>query len=139
MKRGFLRTLLVCVLVLCMLGNTALTAFAAPAGGTKKGDANGDGMVLANDAMLVLQYSVKAIPADRVNLSVCDMDGNGKLNIKDATYLQKGLAGIVEMPKITMDFQDFRGFAVTDFNNDGKLNIRDATAIQKHIAKIELT
>lgn len=68
-----------------------------------------------------------------------DMDGNGKLNIKDATYLQKGLAGIVEMPKITMDFQDFRGFDVTDFNNDGKLNIRDATAIQKHIAKIELT
>lgn len=68
-----------------------------------------------------------------------DMDGNGKVNIKDATYLQKALAGIVEMPKITVDFQDFRDFDVTDFNNDGKLNIRDATAIQKHIAKIGLT
>ena len=94
MKRGFLRTLLVCVLVLCMLGNTALTAFAAPAGGTKKGDANGDGMVLANDAMLVLQYSVTAIPADRVNLAVCDMDGNGMILANDAMIILQYSVGM---------------------------------------------
>lgn len=71
--------------------------------------------------------------------SLGDMGGNGKLNIKDATLLQKGLAGLADMPKITVNFQDFRGYDVTDFNNDGKLNIRDATAIQKFIAKIGLT
>lgn len=94
MKRGFLRTLLVCLLALCLLGNTALAAFAAPVGNTKKGDANNDGMVLANDAMLVLQYSVKAIPADRVNLAVCDMDGNGMILANDAMIILQYSVGM---------------------------------------------
>lgn len=65
-----------------------------------------------------------------------DMNNDGKLNIKDATYLQKGLAGLVEMPKITFDFEDFINYDVTDFNGDGAVNIKDATAIQKYIAKL---
>lgn len=66
-----------------------------------------------------------------------DMTGDGKVDVKDATCLQKGLAGLVEMPKVTFDFEDFRNYDVTDFNADGKINIRDATAIQKYVAKID--
>ena len=65
-----------------------------------------------------------------------DFDKNGEVNVKDSTLLQKALAGLEEMPKLTIDFQDFEEIDVTDFNGDGKLNIRDATAIQKHIAGI---
>lgn len=66
-----------------------------------------------------------------------DINNDGKLNVKDATLLQKGLAGLVEIPQVTFDFEDFRNYDVTDFNADGKLNIGDATAIQKNIANIE--
>ena len=69
--------------------------------------------------------------------NIGDMNNDGKLNIRDTTYLQKGLAGLVEMPKVTFDFEDFMNYDVTDFNGDGELNIQDATAIQKYIAKID--
>ncbi len=65
-----------------------------------------------------------------------DMNGDGEVNIKDATLLQKALVHLEEMPKITMDFEDFKDIDVTDFNGDGALNIRDVTAIQKFIAKM---
>lgn len=65
-----------------------------------------------------------------------DMNDDGTVNIKDVTLFQKALAGLVQMPKITMDFEDTIDYDITDFNGDGKLNIRDATAIQKFIAKM---
>ena len=68
-----------------------------------------------------------------------DVDKDRKLNIKDATLIQKCLAGIAEF-----DFDDSLNgiifsdervpFYLSDFNRDGVRNIKDATAIQKHIA-----
>ncbi len=68
-----------------------------------------------------------------------DMDKDRALTVKDATYIQKCLAGIIKF-----DNDDFiYGFifnenpplvSVSDFNRDGERNIKDATAIQKHIA-----
>lgn len=51
------------------------------------GDANGDGYVLANDAMLVLQYSVKDIGPGDLNLDVCDVNGDGHVLANDAMLI----------------------------------------------------
>lgn len=51
------------------------------------GDANGDGYVLANDAMLVLQYSVKDIGPGDLNLDVCDVNGDGDVLANDAMLI----------------------------------------------------
>lgn len=72
-----------------------------------------------------------------------DMDNDTKITVKDATYIQKCLAGITAFD--TTDELRWLGYMVheqnmpcfySDFNRDGERNIKDATAIQKHIAGI---
>ncbi len=58
-----------------------------------------------------------------------DVDYNGKVNIKDATMIQKFAAKIISLT----DAEKLRA----DVNADAKVNIKDATAIQKYVAKIE--
>ncbi len=58
-----------------------------------------------------------------------DVDGNGKVNIKDATMIQKFAAKIIDLT----DDEKLRA----DVNADNKNNVKDATAIQKFVAKIE--
>ena len=58
-----------------------------------------------------------------------DVDDNGKVNIKDATMIQKAVAKIISLT----DAEQIRA----DVNADTKVNIKDATAIQKYVAKIE--
>ncbi len=71
-----------------------------------------------------------------------DVDKDRKITIKDATCIQKCLAGISEF-----DSNDYiHAFVyektppllyISDFNRDCKRNIKDATAIQKYLAKID--
>ncbi|MBQ8795566.1 MAG: hypothetical protein IJZ54_04000 [Clostridia bacterium] len=59
-----------------------------------------------------------------------DADLNGKVNVKDATLIQKHAAKIAALEgdsKVT-----------ADVNGDGKINVKDATVIQKFVAKIEI-
>ena len=58
-----------------------------------------------------------------------DVNGDGKVNIKDATMIQKAAAKIIELT----DDEKLRA----DVNADNKNNVKDATAIQKFVAKIE--
>ena len=58
-----------------------------------------------------------------------DVNGDGKVNIKDATQIQKFVAKII-------DFTDAEKLRA-EVNADTKVNIKDATAIQKFVAKIE--
>ena len=58
-----------------------------------------------------------------------DVNLDEKVNIKDATQIQKAVAKIVEF-----DEGENRRAEVT---GDGKVNIKDATAIQKYAAKME--
>ena len=51
------------------------------------GDADGNGKITTNDAKLVLQYVVKLIGADDLNLKVCDVDGNGSITTNDAKLI----------------------------------------------------
>ncbi len=68
---------------------------------------------------------------------VGDANADFKLNIKDATWIQKYIADYVELHE-ACGFEELTGKAC-DFNRDGRLNIRDATAIQKYLAKYETT
>ena len=64
-------------------------------------------------------------------MSVClgDVNGDGNVNIKDATEIQKAVAFIVTLDDVQQK--------AADVNGDGTVNIIDANAIQKHIAYIE--
>ena len=55
-----------------------------------------------------------------------DCDGNNKVNILDATTIQKALAGLGSFDEV--------GTLCADANLDGNVNVKDVTAIQKHLA-----
>ncbi len=55
-----------------------------------------------------------------------DVDGDGIVNIKDVTAIQKYLVDLVDVDDINI--------SAADFNEDGTVNIKDATAIQKYLA-----
>ncbi len=57
-----------------------------------------------------------------------DVNMDGKLNIRDATLIQKSIAKMETLD----DIQSL----LADYNSDGKVNVKDATAIQKFIAGI---
>lgn len=57
-----------------------------------------------------------------------DVNSDNKLNIKDATALQKYCANLGSVDKF-----------VADFNGDFKINVRDATDIQKKLAGLKYT
>ncbi len=54
-----------------------------------------------------------------------DANGNGLLNVKDATAIQKYVAETISLSE--------RSLALADFNDDGAVDIKDATAIQKNL------
>lgn len=59
-----------------------------------------------------------------------DADLNGKVNVKDATIIQKHAAHLLSLigdAEVT-----------ADVNADAKLNVKDATVIQKYLAKMEI-
>lgn len=66
-------------------------------------------------------------------LLIGNVDYDNKITIKDATRIQKRLAGY-EMSEHSIPELELEA---SDFNGDGKVNIRDATAIQKFIAGLE--
>lgn len=55
-----------------------------------------------------------------------DANCDGDINIKDATYIQKSLAKMVDPSTLST--------TVSDVNGDGSVTIKDATAIQKQLA-----
>ena len=54
-----------------------------------------------------------------------DVDGSGEVNVKDATAIQKNIAGL-EVLSYNAD--------AADADEDGNVNVKDATAIQKWVA-----
>ncbi len=60
-----------------------------------------------------------------------DADTNRKINVKDATAIQKHLANIQALSE--------NGELLADVNGDGKISIKDATSISKYIAKIDIS
>lgn len=58
-----------------------------------------------------------------------DSDCDGKVNVKDATAIQKHVAGIITLSET--------GAKLADVDTSTNINIKDATAIQKWVAGIE--
>ena len=63
-----------------------------------------------------------------------DVDGDGKVDIFDASAIQKSLAGVKDYPNYNkMDKNDI-AFRIADIDGDGKVDIFDASLIQKWVA-----
>ena len=60
----------------------------------KKGDVNGDGIVSAKDATLILKHAVELITLDSEQLDRADVNGDGRVNAADATLILKMAVGL---------------------------------------------
>lgn len=75
-----------------------------------------------------LGYFAVASEKETPDFSLGDFNMDTKVNIKDATLIQKYIAGMVEIDESVLP--------LADTTKDGKVNIRDATLLQKFIAGI---
>lgn len=71
--------------------------------------------------------TTESLPVD-IDYLYGDADLNGKVNVKDATTVQKYAAKILNLEEVA--------FTQADVTGDLKVNVKDATSIQKLIAKI---
>ncbi len=80
--------------------------------------------------LMLLSFAVPSAfaqtPAEGLYFTVGNVVEDGNVNIKDATAVQKHIAGIITLKGIEL--------LAADTNCDGAVNIKDATVIQKHIA-----
>lgn len=84
---------------------------------------------LSDDEMATIVKSVKpSSPDESAKIILGDADGDGKVNVKDATAIQKQVAGF----EITIDT------TAADADLNGTVNVKDATAIQKWVAGIHV-
>ena len=58
-----------------------------------------------------------------------DVNGDGKVNARDARALLRHIAGLTSQDEIIL--------AAADFNADGKINARDARALLRSIAGLD--
>ena len=65
---------------------------------------------------------------DEPDFEIGDVNRDGKLNIKDATAIQKYIAKMIAF--------DEEQEILADYNKDEKINVKDATTIQKKIANL---
>lgn len=77
----------------------------------------------------VCMLPVIAVAQSEQSLYLGDVNLDAKVNIKDATVIQKYVAKIVEL--------DAKNLTCADCNNDTKINIKDASWIQKFVANME--
>ena len=64
-------------------------------------------------------------------IMIGDANGDGKINVKDATQIRKAAASLVTLDEVQT--------LAADANGDGKVNVKDATAIQKFVAGIPVS
>lgn len=58
------------------------------------GDANGNGAVTIEDALLALRYSMALVPESSIVLSNSDIDGNGSVDLNDALAILRMAMGL---------------------------------------------
>lgn len=80
-------------------------------------------------ALLVLaMLSVAVFSAENTRFKTGDADLNGSVNIKDATLIQKYVAGLTALDGVSEQ--------LADADANGTVNVKDATLIQKFVAGI---
>ncbi|MGN0452580.1 MAG: type I pullulanase [Ruminococcus sp.] len=90
-------------------------------------DGNAKGKFAEGNTTVTYYYKPYVAPS----LLNGDVDGDGKVNIKDATYIQKGLANILTLT------EEQRALADYDYSSD--VNVKDVTMLQKHLAKMNVS
>ena len=78
--------------------------------------------------LLIIVTSVFTVSAVPATMYTGNVDGEGKITVKDATLVQKNVAGLVEFSKIKA--------AIADVDGDETVTVKDATMIQKYCADI---
>lgn len=63
-----------------------------------------------------------------------DTDGDGKVDVFDASYIQKAIAGTTGYPDYSQLGSSSAAKRLADIDRDGKVDIFDASLIQKYIA-----
>lgn len=129
----FKKTLSLILAIITLISVFSITAFTASAEENKVFSATDDEASVdeatADEEKLVISDVPKS-DSDNIDGLVIgyigDVNKDDKINVKDATYLQKSLAKIVYLTESAK--------LLADADNNGKLNVRDATTIQKHIA-----
>ena len=79
--------------------------------------------------IIIAGMSVSALAYSSTGRLRGDLDGDGRVTVKDATKIQMALASLI----IFSEDEN----ALADYNIDGKVNIMDATKIQKVLAGID--
>lgn len=74
--------------------------------------------------ILASSFSIAAFADAKV--LVGDVNGDGQVNIKDATYIQKVVAKLREEPENYL--------LTADVNSDNNVSVKDATVIQLYLA-----
>ena len=81
-----------------------------------------------NHGTILIEQVGGAVKPSTGDYEIGDVNMDGKLNIRDATLIQKSIAKMETLDDIQT--------LLADYNSDGKVNVKDATAIQKFIAGI---
>ncbi len=81
-------------------------------------------------AFVLLLCSVCSVAATsfQTDIVLGDIDNNGKVEVTDATYVQRYIAKL-------LDF-DATSILVADVDGDGKISVMDCTSIQQFVAKM---
>ena len=101
----FIALMLICVMVITTMPTSvfahSVTEELPPKerNGILRGDVNGDGVVNATDALMLLRYSMDLLQLSVEQLSRCDCDGNGVIDTLDALVILRYCIGI-DMPEI---------------------------------------
>ena len=103
---------------------TAKTSFGSAMNMIKQSSASDPVATTLLSTMLKVTSASGQVKTKRYYLG--DLDSDNKIGIKDATEIQKSIAGTSELGA---EYQ-----SLGDFNADGVVDIKDATAIQKYIA-----
>ena len=83
----------------------------------------------ASDGTLTSEPYTLTLTVTELAVQIGDIDGNGTINLKDATRLLRYLAGWdVEVH-----------IAAADTNGDGKVNMKDATHLMKYLSNWAVT
>jgi metallophosphoesterase superfamily enzyme len=102
-----------------------------PANPTREEDENGtytfagwdkEVVACAGDATYIATYTTAAV-------LLGDVNGDGKINARDARALLRYIAGLVDESEIDL--------SAADYNHDGRVNARDARAILRFIAGLD--
>ena len=117
------KKILALVLVISFVMSMFALSFTSSAVSTLKGDANGDGELSTNDALLVLR--VAAGIEDSLSTeakSLCDIDGDGYISLFDARRILRAAAGLTNLEP-TGAFQGY-----TDENNIFSSNLQETSS-----------